>query len=372
MSWTKSSNEKHISSFLQQLVNWTFYLIFLIVVAEISASFALDLYRKYRNDSTDFSSMESNLLRELSVVQSQAILSQYRWYQNLPNFQGVNVITDASGFRIDSRALDNRIKVGMFGGSTTFSVLTDQKGTIADQISQQSDVYQILNFGVGGYSSSAEIMTFVEAIRSYPSLRMAFFYDGVNELGRAIEGNIKGVKSGESEFLLGTPYSDGLRTGLKNTNGYGFLVNESNLFYIYNRLLRPSPTTIFENREFLLSVKERYFANIKVINGICHEHNIKCFFIVQPSIYSTKESVLHELELAIKENEIYGKLYPQLTEMILSDNRAKSYGVIDLTTALNNKTSKDRIFHDWHHLNSLGNLYIANRIKVEIDQQVVR
>ena len=371
MSLTKSSNEKKYVVFFQRILNWIFYLIFLLIVAEVSASFALDIYRKNRNDSTYFKSMDSSLAQELELVQRQLTLSQYRGYQNLSNFQGTKVITDAGGFRIDRRALDDRIKVGMFGGSTTFSVLTDQKGTIADQISQQSDIYQVLNFGVGGYSTSAEIMTLVEAIRSYPNLRMAFFYDGVNELGRAIEGGSKGVNPSESEFLLGTPYVDGIRSAIKNANGYGFSVNQSNLLYIYNRLLRPTASISFDGIEFLSSVKERYFANIKVLKGICNEYNLKCFFIVQPSIFSTKEFALNESELSIKEKEIYGKLYPQLTEMILSDNRAKNYGVIDMTAALNNKSNTERVFFDWHHLNSLGNKYIADKIKVVIDNKIL-
>ncbi len=177
MSLTNASDRKKFLPFFQKVMNWTCYLIFLFTIAEVSAKYALDIYRKSRSDSTDFGSMERSLAQELSLVQAQAKLSQYRWYQNLENFQGVNVITDASGFRIDNRALDNRIKVGMFGGSTTFSVLTDQNGTIAEHISRQSDVYQVLNFGVGGYSSSAEIMTLVESLRAYPTLKMAFFYD---------------------------------------------------------------------------------------------------------------------------------------------------------------------------------------------------
>jgi len=341
------------------------------MIAEVTASYGLDIYRKYRADSTDFGSVDRSLLKELTLVQIPPTLSQYRWYQNLQNFQGVHVITDAGGFRIDHRTFDNRIKVGMFGGSTTFSALTDQKGTIADQISQQSDIYQVLNFGVGGYSSSAEIMTFVESIRAYPSLRIAFFYDGVNELGRALEGGFKGLKSNESEFLLGTPTVDGVRRALKNTNDYGFVLNQSNLFYIYRRILRPSNTTFIVNQEFLTSVKERYFANIKVLNGICKEHNIKCFFVIQPSIYSTRESVLHESELIIKKNEKYGQNYPELTGMILSDDRAKSHGLIDMTSALNNKSNKERVFYDWHHLTSIGNQYISNQLKLEIDRKFI-
>ncbi len=374
MSWIKSANLSRFSYLSQRVVNWIVYFLFLFIVAEVSASYALDLYRKYRSDATNYWELNPDLAQELSFVQKAATLSLYRWYQNLPNFRGQHIITDATGFRIDPQTLDDRIKVGMFGGSTTFSVLTDQSGTIADQISKKSDLYQVLNFGVGGYSSSAEIMTFVEAIRAYPSLKIAFFYDGVNELGRAIEGNFKDIGIKDSEFYLGTPYVEGVQNAIKNYNGYGFSLSQSQLYYIYRKILGPlsKPPISLESHEFLHSIKERYFQNVKVLSGICREYKVKCFYVVQPVIHTVGLSALHESELKIKNNDYYGRVYPKLIEMIFSDSRANSYGLVNLTASLNSKARTEIVFHDWHHLNSLGNGYIADALKLEIDNHLVR
>jgi hypothetical protein len=363
---TETAKENQISTFIQKLGAWLLYVIFLIFVAEIAAGFALDLYRKSRVDSTDFSVMSKDLSKELAHVQGRANLSLYRWYQNLPNFNGMYVITDPSGFRIDQRALDNRVQIGMYGGSTTFSVLTDQKNTIADQLSQKNDIYQLLNFGIGGYSTSAEIMTLVESLRIYPNIKIAIFYDGVNELGRAIEGQIKNLNGNESEFILGTPYIDGVQAAIRNSTGPGFSLNQSNLFYIYDRILARKRMNDSLSYDLLQSVKERYFANLKILSAICNEYELKCIFIVQPSIHTTHDSVLTDSEIRIKKNDIFGKNYPQLINEIFSDDRANKFNIIDLSTALNSKENTLRVFYDWHHLNSEGNKIIANQIKSEI------
>ena len=47
-----------------------------------------------------------------------------------------------------------------------------------------------------------KIMTFVEAIRRYPDIEIAIFYDGVNELGNSIE---KHIEPNSPEFLMGRP-----------------------------------------------------------------------------------------------------------------------------------------------------------------------
>ena len=367
MSSIESEKKNRISLFVQKLGAWFLYLIFLIFVAEIAAGYALDLYRKIRFDSTDYSIMEHDLSKELEQVQGRATLSLYRWYQNAPNFKGIHVITDPSGFRIDQKALDNRILIGMYGGSTAFSVLTDQENTISNQISQQSDLFQVLNFGVGGYSTSAEIMTLVESLRSYPNLKIVFFYDGVNELGRAIEAQFKNIKENESEFILGTPYIEGVKAAIRNSTGPGFSLSDSNLYYIYERILARKTLADLQTNDLIQSVKERYFANLKIFNAICREYELKCIFIIQPTIHTTHDSVLTDSEITIKKNDIWGKIYPRLVQEIFSDHRAKSFGVIDLSTALDTKKNTQRVFNDWHHLNSQGNKIIADRIKNYID-----
>ena len=101
-----------------------------------------------------------------------------RWYSLEPNHSGRFVRTDRLGFRNESPPATDQA-MAFFGGSTMFSTTTDQGQTIPaffDLLTGPGA--HALNFGVGGYSTSAEIGAFIEAKRAYPQIRTALFYDG--------------------------------------------------------------------------------------------------------------------------------------------------------------------------------------------------
>ena len=113
----------------------------------------------------------------------------WRWYmlKESPNHSIFNI--NRLGYRIDeaSATAANGPVVGMFGGSTTFSVLTAAEYSIPSHIEDYCGrPLTVLNFGVGGYSSSAQLGAYLEAVRHF-KLDHALFYDGVNEVGRYIE-----------------------------------------------------------------------------------------------------------------------------------------------------------------------------------------
>ena len=210
---------------------WLLYILVLYLFVEIVAGYVLDIYRKNQRGATDYTILDPIAKKELAEVQRNTELNLYRWYSNMPNFRGDHVITDESGFRINPETITGDKIVGMFGGSTTFSVITSQKGTIPNQLSDILPGRQVLNFGVGGYSTGAEIMTFVEALRLYPKMETAIFYDGVNELGRALE-RIGDKNISNSYNLIGAPYITGeINAIIKRQPGISLA--DSNLFYIY-------------------------------------------------------------------------------------------------------------------------------------------
>jgi hypothetical protein len=359
MNWTDRS-----LLLVRKFSGWMAYLIVLFIVAEVMAGYALNVYRDTRLDLTDWGSISEDVYEELSFVQENALPSVYRWYSLYPNFKGQHIITDNSGFRIDVDAIDGRKKVGMFGGSTTFSVLTDQRGTISEQAS--SEKYQILNFGIGGYSTSAEIMTLVEAIRVYPDIKIAIFYDGVNELGTAKNTDEKGTDINSPESLMGHPFDAVMTWAFENADPTDFSFRRSNLYYIYSRINEIikdgySKEEPLRDDDFINSIVKRYYANLKVIKGICDAHAIQCLFTWQPSIYTVPDDKLTPDE-RIKKNSSYAEqYYTKLTNAILASPMANKFKVIDLTHSLDAK--KSQIFADWHHLNSKGNKLVAEALK---------
>ena len=235
-----------------------------------------------------------------------------------------------------------------------FSVLTNQEGTIPDQI--QSAKYQVLNFGMGGYSTSVEIMAFIESLRAYPDIQIAFFYDGVNELGRAMEIN----NSNQSEFKIGAPFNDGVKLGLKNSSPFTISLENSNLFYLAKKFIKFNQDLKIDNKFLINSIVNRYYENLKIIQSICFAYEVKCLFSWQPSIYTINSETLTEREKIIFNASYAKELYKKLTLAIFKDERAINYKLIDLTKSLDKKST--RIFYDWHHLNAEGNKLVAKKI----------
>ena len=134
-----------------KLTLWFLYAVILLGVTELLAGFALKIYRNTQRGATQRSFLTNELKEHLTNVQSNVHLNLYRWYSNVPNYNSSEVQTDASGFRINTEKLSSKKLIGMFGGSTTFSVLTNQEQSIPDLMTNESSSCQILNFGVGGY-----------------------------------------------------------------------------------------------------------------------------------------------------------------------------------------------------------------------------
>ena len=342
--------------------SWLVYFVVILVFTEIAAGFALDIYRKIQMGATDYTILDPQVNDELGKVQGNTSLNVYRWYSNLANFRGQHVITDASGFRIDPQKITSDEIVGMFGGSTTFSVITSQEDTIPDLLSDMLKSKQVLNFGVGGYSTGAEIMTFVEALRFYPTMTTAIFYDGVNELGRSFEQH-EGVSYPNSYKLIGAPYFEGMNTAISNGLPLGISLADSNLYYIYQRiqqLLNINNNALGVELR-LEAILNRYFDNIKVLSAICSEYEIRCIFAWQPTIFTTSKDSLNQKELELLNDTPRGD-YKKLTQMVFEDDRSKLFGVINLTDALDSKPTDDQYFYDWCHLNADGNRLVVSAI----------
>ena len=347
--------------------SWLLYILLLYLFTEIIAGYALDSYKKNQRGATDFTILDSEAMVELTEVQRNTNLNLYRWYSNQANFKGQHVVTDASGFRIDEETLTNDEVVGMFGGSTTFSVLTSQDDSIPNLLSDILPGRQVLNFGVGGYSTGAEIMTFVEALRAYPKMKTAIFYDGVNELGRPLER--LGAVFNNSYELIGSPYVTGEINAISRSIP-GISLADSNLYYIYKRILPilNKKTDSIDKEKRMLSIVHRYFENVRVLHGICSEYKVECIFMWQPSIFTTSKDVL-----TIRENQILNETpmedYNELTEMIFQDERSKYFNIVNLSNALNTKPATDQYYYDWCHLSKMGNALVANEIDAIIEKK---
>ena len=189
-------------------------------------------------------------------------------------------------------------------------------------------------------------MTFVEAIRRYPDIEIAIFYDGVNELGTSIE---KHIEPNSPEFLMGRPFEAVMNWALENYDKTDYSLKRSNLYYIFSRIyeIYKDGYQNFLNTpssdDFIIPIVNRYYSNINVIEGICDSHSIKCLFIWQPTIYTVPNDKLTEDEKIKKENSLEKSYYLNLTDSIMASPMAKKFDIIDLTLALENKNKNSQI-----------------------------
>lgn len=326
---------------------------FTLVLAESSAFIALKVYKNLRTDIINTGAYDDEIRKEISHTHKNAHLLSYRGYSPLPNYDGKYVITDRLGFRIDENKISKKPKIAVYGGSTVFSVTTNQENTIPDLIKVNG--FQALNFGVGGYSTTAEMAAFFESLRHYKDIEIAIFYHGVNELGNYREIN----KEIFSEKLMGGVYRGQFYQAISNYTKPSISILDSNIFYIINKLfaMKESGRYATEPDKIITDIKNIYFENLKIIQAVGDEYGIKTFFILQPTIYSTDEKYLNKEEKVISSSGYAKKLYPLMVDEILKDRRSDDFKLYDFSLILNNK--KDNVFIDWHHLNDHGNEIVA-------------
>jgi hypothetical protein len=343
-------------------------LVFLAFIFEGSCWLAIKAYLSLADRSrVNALAGDQAAASELTHVQSNSVLFPTRWYTNELNFRGNYVITDESGFRIDPMVITEQKSIGFFGGSTMFSVVTRQQDTIPAQV--HIDTFNSLNFGVGGYSTAVELPTFIEAMRKYGGIRIAVFYDGVNEIGRYLE--MLQDRAPQAAFgPVGYYYRIGVDTALGSyfTAAHPSLIIQTPSMRILGRLLlRRASASETSLGEIAQRITDQYFSNIEDISKTAQANLVRPIFIFQPNIFTTKK-LLTANERAIVQSDatLMPKLAPLVRATIFADPRAQRLSVIDASDVLDN--AEGEIFYDWCHVNRVGNRIVADRISSAISK----
>ena len=235
----------------RKLVFWMFLVIFVLASIEGLSAVALfllsandpgkslgDARRAVADEIHARTNVTTRQFRDEARLLNRTLVepNPYRWYGMPRHFEGKYFQTDDFGFRIDRTRVDPRTqKIAFFGGSTIFSVTTRIEHSIPAIVGEALDpnTAQALNFGVIGYSISAELALFLEiARRELPDV--VVFYDGVNEVGRYVESLQDGA---DDAFLdvFGYPFMDAYESAIHNLIvGGGFLVRYQPYFYVHH------------------------------------------------------------------------------------------------------------------------------------------
>ncbi len=312
----------------------------------------------------------------------------YRWYSVPENFSGKYFHTDKYGFRTNgepepdpakpaaSPQAEPKVRVGFFGGSTGFSVKTDDKHTIPalmEGLLADKGV-AVKNFSVGGYSLTAELITFVEVARRAP-MQYAVFYDGVNELSRYVEY-----------------YQDSTNAPYYDTMGYGCFSFISPALHNLPKLMMKKRNADYARRhsdlpkqkikdidktitaanvdEHAENIVRLYMENVRDVAALARGRGVIPVFFWQPEIWSTTKAFTQE-ELRHRDHHPgFMLLATRVHEKVAAlSKRPEMKGILffDISDALNGLDGEDH-FYDFCHIDSVGNALVAKRMAAALEK----
>jgi len=358
------------------------YVLFFTITIELSSLFFMLGYLKITQKKNTFLNNDTKIKEEIEQVINSSVFNPHRWYAYLPNFNGNYIKTDSLGFRIDNDKIKNLPSIGFFGGSVMFSVYTKQSETIVDQMRLEG--FNLLNFGIGGYSTAAELPTFIEVQRKYKNIKTAVFFDGVNEVARFIEFYEEIKRNDKKKLAYSSIFENNgyyYKIGVENSINQKYFLDNNKISYnssflklfnaIRERVFFKITYSEVELDMMADKITDLYFKNLKDIYDYAKSKEIKVVFIFQPTIFTTKKKLTAEEENIINNDRtIVGDLFKTTYKKIMNDRRSKIYNIYDFSNSLDE--IKDEVFLDWCHLNGNGNKKIASDIEKILRYEIKR
>jgi hypothetical protein len=221
---------------------------------------------------------------------------------NIPGISGIqNITTDEQGYRVtppvDYTSAD-AVRIFAIGGSTTESILVDDKSTWTYLLQQGlsnslGKTIQVVNTGVSGLRARNHLATLLHVRNLHPSA--AIILVGANDWGRALRMNFatlplwfEGMRLRRT--LLGlailrlTPDKGDPRHQSSGSDAVS--VEHGNGYRRWQHSLdRP------DKRRFTPdAVSADYLDYLERIGNVCDEQKLTCIFVTQPAAYSPRAS----------------------------------------------------------------------------------
>lgn len=248
--------------------------------------------------------------REYDATRPQRWKS-YVYFGRRPNFHGRYVNIDADGHRVTpqpSAPVEPTARVFFMGGSTMWGTEQRDSATIAAVAARrlQSLVgpaarVEVTNFGESGYVNTQELLELILALRAGQRPDVVVFYDGINDVGTAVQYGVAGIPQNESkratEFELGRAIDrSGFAQGLgKDLHALGALAGEafkqSELVQAVLSVKRPPAPRYVSADSAARSVVRIYRENVRVIESVAHAYGFVPIYVWQPSVHSTRKKL---------------------------------------------------------------------------------
>lgn len=192
-------------------------------------------------------------------------------------------------------------RVWFFGGSTVEGEYENWLPVeFAKRCLESGRPCSVKNWGQSAYQIHQEKYLFMELLRSQPPPDIAIFYDGVNEIDN---NKTKQVFSAATTVNLGLFHSQPNEHSLVRRLSRRTVKSVAMLQSLLNH--RPIPIygmemagLPWEKSERFSTVLENYVFNVRVVEALCNEYGIRCFFVWQPELLTREWLSEEERRLA--------------------------------------------------------------------------
>lgn len=262
--------------------------------------------------------------------------------------------------------------IWFFGGSTMLQLGTEDKLTtpsiLAKQLQKDNVKVFIANFGMSGFNSTLERIKFFELLNKVPKNTYpdrVIFYHGLNDMIYSyhykspsimpyyMTKGIKMIVNQDDSRLL---FYSLERIFWKSASVLKYLLNIGNTLFI-----KEGGVSVQKESKQNMHLKESsnyLLKNQTIINSTCNELNIKCYFVLQPSLLTKTNPSYLEKELLVDIDERFIDFHKNYYGLIRLAK--KDYFFLDLSDTFNNNNKTD--FVDWIHPFQSSNEHIGEEI----------
>lgn len=375
--------------FFSSLV-FVFFIFLLVIIIEATPLFKPIYYPSfYELDKREFvyqsQGYDNDYLASLRIQGDGVKKNKYEDYYiyGANEYEGdlVNITNYHNSRKVSytSSIEDADLILWFFGGSTMLDLGNEDKNTIPSIVAREFNKEGIkifaANFGMSGFNSTLERIKFFELLQKtnekekpntvifYHGVNDAaysFFYDSPYSLPNFISEGQKLIVNGD--YIKITLY--GIEKYLWKTAAVASKIKNSlsSLFVLKNN----NKSTTDKKQKFQIEYEHKikksaeYFINNEIIvNSICENFQINCYFFLQPYLFTKKNPTQFEKELLMNEDtntlEWHSQYYNEVSEI------KKNYKHFDLSNVLDESHNYSD-YYDWIHLGPKSSEVIGKKI----------
>ena len=294
----------------------------------------------------------------------------YLWGLSEVRTSTYNVLPDWGGVRktinVPKPSAARKVKVFMFGGSTTFCSRVPDRYTIASLLSSNlnerfPDVeFSVANLGRGGFVGDQEIVWLTQILTAGEIPHVVIFYDGVND---TINQVCQGVPHYQYERFraieMGRVERKGVLTTLLELD---YVTKAAGLM----AARQTDDARYFTDRETLLrnarNLAARYRQNMVFMKRLSEAYRFQSVFFWQPNLFTTNKELTGE-ESDILQNDADARVWRpgfEIADQVIKTTMVDADAFYDLSDVLD--PIEECIFFDTCHVSAIANQTIGDRI----------